>query len=434
MEEIETIVAIITAHGKSAVNVIRLSGADAFSMAKQLGVDEKPEHHRIYVKKLKYNGRDLDTAVISFFCSPNSYTGEDVVEISVHGGRVSADRIVKILIGMGCRPAVRGEFTKRAFINNKMTLLEAESVLTRINAVSEETFDFASEKAVKAFEKEIERLKERLIELKSYIQSSIDFSDDVEYSPPKASEILFNVKIIADEMKKKSHRGLSGENHPLMVITGRTNTGKSTLFNSLLESERSIVSHEEGTTRDIISEWALLNGHYIKIMDTAGIRDAKSFAEKRGIEMLKERIANADIVLYLYDLSKGIDEEERREAMKIAKRVIICGNKSDIGYSSCDDIAVSALTGEGMNEMKERIISELLFNERSEISVNERQMNLIERISAEINDIFEKNETRESEILDERISILINDAKELTGEVGSEEILENIFSKFCIGK
>lgn len=434
MEERETIVSVITAQGKSAVNVIRLSGADAFSMAEKLCGGENLEHRRIYVKDLSWMGKLLDKAILSAFRSPNSYTGEDVVEISVHGGRISAERIVKALIGMGCRQAERGEFTKRAFLNGKMTLIEAESVLTRINAVSEETFDFASERAVKEFERKIESLKSELRDIKAYLQSSIDFPDDVEYSKKRSEEMILKAREIAEEIRKSSKRGISGENRPLMVIAGKTNTGKSTLFNLLLESERAIVSHEEGTTRDIISEWAMINGHYVKVMDTAGMRTPESYAERRGQEMVAERISGADLVLYIYELSFGISDEERAVAKSLCRNVIICASKRDASQAECPDIAVSSFTGEGIGRLKEAIVESLSLCERAEVSVNERQMNLIERICAGIDLMLRDDAGRESEILDERIGELLRDSRELTGDVSSEETLDRIFSKFCIGK
>ncbi|MDD3803415.1 MAG: tRNA uridine-5-carboxymethylaminomethyl(34) synthesis GTPase MnmE [bacterium] len=434
MEEIDTIAAIITAPGKSAVSVIRLSGADAFSITERIGAGKDLEHHRIYVRTLSYDGKELDKAIISAFKSPNSYTGEDVVEISVHGGRISAERILKRLIDLGCRPAERGEFTKRAFINGKMTLMEAESVLTKVNAMSEETFDFASKDAIEKFERSIERLREKLLSLKAYVQSSIDFPEDVEFSFSKTKNMLSQVKEISQGILEKSKRGLFGENYPLMVIAGKTNTGKSTLFNSLLESDRAIVSHEEGTTRDIISEWAMIEGRYVKIMDTAGLREAQSDAESQGIRMVQERISKADLVLYLYDLSKEVSDEELSAAKSLCRKVILCGSKSDIKSKETKDLEISALTGEGMKDLKKRIAEELSLSERSEISVNERQMNLIERINERMDGILKIGKTIQPEILDEKINVMMDEIKELTGETSSEDVLESIFKNFCIGK
>ena len=438
MEKRETIVSQITAHGRSAVSVVRLSGADAFNMVKIFGMDFPLEHHRIYVTDLKYKGKILDKAVISVFHSPHSYTGEDVIEISVHGGSVSSKRIVTALIESGCRHAERGEFTKRGFLNGKISIIDAESVLMKVNALTEDVFDSASDSKSGPLMKHAESIRKKIMDLKSFVQASIDFPDDIDYSKTKSEEMINEIIKEIDSLHKKAKCGYISDNHPLLVITGRTNTGKSTLFNRLLKADRAIVTEEEGTTRDIIGEWANINGHPVKILDTAGIREAESIAEKIGIKKLPETLKKASLTLFLFDLEKGFTEEDRAYLEELHDiNQIIVGNKSDKARSFDSEVKhmkISALSGEGLEELEEKIVDMLHFNEKVEITVNERQMHIIDRMKAYLSGEDAKKCIDESELLDEKINEVISDIKELTGEILSEDILDNIFNNFCIGK
>jgi len=438
MEKIDTIVSLITGQGKSAVSVIRLSGADAFNMLRNLGIDFSLEHHRIYVKDLIYKGKMLDKGVISVFQSPNSYTGENVVEISVHGGSISSKRIISALIESGCRHAERGEFTRRSFLNGKMGLLEAESVLMKVNALTEDVFDSTVDSKSNQFIKHVKSIREKIIDLKSFIQSSIDFPDDIDYDKKRVTKDIDAIIDSIDSLYKKSQKGYVNNNHPLIVLTGCTNTGKSTLFNRILKMERAIVSEEEGTTRDIISEWIDINGHPVKIVDTAGVRETKSFVEKKGMEKLFDILKSASLAVFLFDLEKGFTKEDEITLNKLKNiPVIVAGNKSDKAQTKKEKIKhlrISAITGDGIKDLEDMIILKLHFNERLEITVNERQMHIIERMHAFLLSDDVRKSIEESEILDEKINRIMHDIKELTGEILSEEILDNIFNNFCIGK
>ncbi len=442
METRKTIFAQITPPGTSAISVIRISGQGTRSILKELVSIDDPEHHRVYVRNIRFENRTIDKAVISFFASPNSYTGEDVAEISIHGGFASSRRIKNILIKSGLTPAKEGEFTKKAFLNNKMDLIQAESILSIIEARTVEQLDRGISVSNGVFSNKLNQLKNKIIELKSIVSGSIDFPDDISYDTNTVKKMLSNINVIASSISENAESGIMMSKGIKILITGKSNTGKSTIFNRLLKEDRAIITNEPGTTRDIIGEWINIEGIPAILMDSAGIRNTDAQAEKEGIKRVYEMYKQTDIILLIFDLSVGFNEEENN-ILSILKnnKYIIIGNKSDISVNNINlpkqkFIKISAINDEDISETINKAISQKMgftYNSKSFI-LNEREAGIVLSIKKIIQDIDDNNAKALPEILDESLKLILEKISNLTGRITDEDILNNIFSNFCIGK
>jgi tRNA modification GTPase len=449
----DTIVALATPPGISGIAVIRLSGDDAIDIASscfkgKIDLRNSPTH-RIYYGKIVNNSECIDDVTLSIFRKPNSYTGEDVVEISCHGGMIIYNEIIKKLIHNGARLAQPGEYTKRAFINGKMDLLQAEAVADLINSVSYISEQTSARQLFGEFTKQISKFRKDLIDIASLLEIELDFTDeDVEFVSKtkvknKVIEIINFAQILIDSYKSAQILR-SGY---FVAIVGYPNSGKSTLFNTLLKKNRAIVSEIPGTTRDYLEEFIYLDDIPIKLIDTAGIRQTTDIIEIEGIKFVESLLEQSNLILVLNDASISMDNSNNlyNELNKryTSANTLLIQNKIDkiinIGNfeKTENEIYISAKLGTGIDKLT-KVISENAIKSISreqDILLNLRHYAILENVKKNLEDALKSiNDNMGNEFIAIDIRSALNHLGELTGEVYNEEILNNIFSKFCIGK
>lgn len=449
----DTIVALATPPGVSGIAVIRLSGDNSIDIAASCfqGKNDlrNSPTHRIYYGKFVNDGKFIDDVTISIFRNPNSYTGEDVVEISCHGGMVIYNEIIKALIHNGARLAQPGEYTKRAFINGKMDLLQAEAVADIINSVSYISEQTSARQLFGNFTNQINKFRKELIDIASLLEVELDFADeDLEFIPRQRihnqiNEVLKYSNSLIDSYKSAQILR-SGY---FVAIVGYPNSGKSTLFNALLKRNRAIVSEIPGTTRDYLEEYIYLEGIPVKIIDTAGLRDTNDIIEIEGIRLVESLLEQSNLILVLNDASVStensnnlLSELQRRYA---SAKVLLIQNKIDKienfdNFANKDnEINISAKNGNGIDELTNIISREAMISisREQDILLNLRHYAILEKVKENLeNALSSIDEQLENEFIAIDIRSALKHLGELTGEVYNEEILNNIFSKFCIGK
>ena len=454
--EKDTIVANATPLIPSAVGIVRISGEKSLEIGRKIfSLPEKIEERKVYFGKIKdREGRVIDEGLFVYFKSPRSFTGEDVVEIYPHGSVPVIKKIIEEVIFFGARFAEPGEFTKRAFLNGKLDLTQAEAIAELIDAKTEA----ASKAAVNILEgklsKKVNALKDKLLEIDSLIEAELNFPEDVEeISSDRIKKVLEDVLEKINQLVKTYKKGEIIREGIKLAIVGRPNVGKSSLFNALIGYERAIVSEYMGTTRDFIEETVSIKGIPVKLLDTAGIRETEDKIEKIGIEKALEKIDEADIVLFVFDSSQGILEEDIKIFNRIKdKNPIVVGNKSDLvnekmlkeldktgkKYYFKDIIFVSSKTLKNIPHLEEKIFQQLGFIEEKEeeVFINLRHLNKLKQAKNIIEDLIENIDHYDfqREILMLHIREAEKYLEEITGEISTEDILGNIFSKFCIGK
>ena len=440
LQEFDTIAAIATPVGTGGVGVIRISGEKSFDILKKIFAGEFRGSGKISHGWIEDNGVKIDEVILLAFKNPNSYTGEDVIEIQCHGGVNVVKNILDIVLKNGARMAERGEFTKRAFLNKKLDLSQAEAVADLIHA-STKNFAIQSAKNLSGvLAQKTNEIKKEVFEVLSRIVAGIDFPDEVK--EPEYSWLIekFNSAI------KEIDRILSCANSSNILrqgikvaIVGKPNVGKSSLFNKLLNLDRAIVTDIAGTTRDVIKE-TLDMGVAVTLTDTAGIREAKDKVEQIGVEYSKQEADEADLILFLYDSSTGMDDEDKEifEFIKDKKHIKIA-NKCDIAqdHTDKDAVYISAVTDYGLDMLKERIKEAVCsFSlEDTEFITNKRQQECLEKCRESLCQALaaaEQNELQDLISIDVKSALLFLD--EITGEVITDDILNNIFEHFCIGK
>ena len=441
LQEFDTIAAIATPIGTGGVGVIRISGDKSFEI-----IDKIYSKHNIEAGKISHGwivdgGKKIDEVLLLPFKNPHSYTGEDVIEIHCHGGINVVRNILDVVLKNGARMAERGEFTKRAFLNKKMDLSQAEAVADLIHA---KTKDFAKQSAKNlsgVLSTKIKEIRTDIFNVLSKIIAGIDFPEDV--AEPEYDYIISEFQKALDKINKI----LSSANSSNIMrqgikiaIVGRPNVGKSSLFNTLLNVERAIVTDIAGTTRDVLKEtldWDVA----ITLIDTAGIRDNDEVGkvEEIGIEYSKQSAGEADLILFLYDASKGMNDDDRVILDMVKdKNHIVIANKCDLIESrNSDALYLSTVSKEGLDELKEKI-KEISYNfslEDTEFITNNRQQDCLIKCRESLNQALEAAKIHE---LQDLISIDLKSAllflDEITGEVITDDILNNIFNHFCIGK
>ncbi len=436
----DTIVATATPIACSAVGIIRISGNRAYDIISTIF------SHKIKPKMINYgyiidNGNKIDEVIVLPFVAPHSYTGEDVIEIQTHGSPAVINTIIELILSKGARMAQRGEFTKRAFLNHRIDLSQAEAVIDIINSKSQKSAQNALSNLEGYLKNKILNLKNNLIELYSKIIASIDFPEDVAEVDTKTIVSICNDKIL--EINKildntKSHDFIrDGFN---VCLIGKPNVGKSSLFNTLLNYSRAIVTPIEGTTRDTIKETINLNGYLINFVDTAGIRDKNvaDLVEKIGIDNSIEAIKTSNIVLFLFENSINEIDENLLKCAE-GKEKIFIQTKYDINKLNISNnaIQISSITGYGIEILKEKIfeiIKSFIPDDMGYTTNKRQQACLINAKLALENVINTSNFTDEPDLyaMDLKSSILA--LGEITGEVFTDTILDDIFSNFCIGK
>ena len=443
-DEFDTIAAISTPLGTGGVGVIRISGDKSFDIAQKISGKNNLPAGKICHGWIKNEDKKIDEVIILPFKSPNSYTGEDVIEIQCHGGIYVVKNILDIVLKNGARIAQRGEFTKRAFLNKRIDLSQAEAVDDLIHS---KTSDFAIQSAKNLsgmLAEKIRNIKKDIFDVTSRIVAGIDFPEDV--AEPEYSYLIDNFnksiveidKILADAKSSDIMRqGIK------VAIAGRPNVGKSSLFNALLNLNRAIVTEIAGTTRDTISENLDL-GLPVTLIDTAGIRQGENIdkVEEIGIEYSKQSVQESDLILFLYDASIGLTEQDKLiyDIIKNKKHIVIA-NKIDISNNTnteiVNSIEISALTKKGLEKLKEKIKNTVLDISTDDIEfiTNQRQQNCLIRCKEALSnalDAAEKHQLQDMIYIDLKSALLALD--EITGEVITDELLDNIFSHFCIGK
>ncbi len=438
----DTIAAIATANATGAVSVIRISGDDAVEIAEKLIRKDlsNKDGYTITYGTIKENGESIDDVLVSIFRAPRSYTGEDVIEIGCHGGLYITRKILSLVIGSGARIARRGEFTERAFLNGKMDLSQAEGVNDLINARDEVNAKSAIHSLKGSVSKILKPLEEDLTQIISNIEVNIDYPeyDDVhqlteEEILPMATKWLNDIHKIIDEAQKAVNirEGID------TVILGRPNVGKSSLLNALLEEEKAIVTDIAGTTRDIVEGTVRLDGITLNLIDTAGIHESDDVVEKIGIDKSLQALEKAELVIVVLDGSQELTEEDHQLlTMTENKNRIVVYNKKDKSIVH-EGISISAINGdvdELTDAIKQKYENELYLATTDTLN-NERQIGLALQAEASMHNALQTLEDgMELDLVTIDLEKAWTSLKEITGEVGKEDLLDEIFSRFCLGK
>ncbi|MBQ3092882.1 MAG: tRNA uridine-5-carboxymethylaminomethyl(34) synthesis GTPase MnmE [Clostridia bacterium] len=451
------IAAISTPRGTGGIGVIRVSGEKSIEIVNKIFVPfnkntsilDLKGYHAKYGKIIK-NNKFIDEAVVLIYRAPHSYTGENVVEISCHGGLFVTRQVLRAVLDAGARLAEPGEFTKRAFLNNKIDLSQAEAVMDIISAKSERANLIAFNQKDGIVTRKINKIKEKLVEICAQLSVWSDYPDEeiIDINKNQLILDLENIKNTIDNMIKNYDNSSVLKQGVKSVIIGQPNVGKSTFMNLLTGSEKSIVTDIPGTTRDIIEENIMIGDIPIMLQDTAGIRETDNIIEKIGIEKAKNSINISEIIIYILDSSKNLDNYDLNLLEKCDKnRTIIILNKTDLDSKIDKNLLLnyskyiinfSAINGTGLEELQksiENIIGLVDLDPSESIISNERQLEIIKKIKVLLkNIIIDIN----SGITFDAITVLIHDSinliMELTGENATEEIINKIFSQFCVGK
>ena len=450
----DTIVAQSTPQGKGAIGIIRLSGKNSITIINSIFPSKdltKEKSHTIHYGNIEYENDIIDEVLVSIFKEPKSYTKENIVEISCHGSNYIIKKILSITVELGARVANRGEFTFRSFLNGNIDLSQAEAVSDLISSNSENSHKMAINHIKGVFSNKIKELRKDLINLSSLLELELDFSEeDVEFANREQLENLLDEILSFNNLLLDSYKLNNVIKDGINVlILGKPNVGKSTILNGLLEEDKAIISDIPGTTRDVLEDTITIGGNLIRFIDTAGIRKTDDKIEKIGIEKALNQIEKAALILYVFDLNKtNVDslERELNNDLFNKKHIIYIGNKGDLKVSKEVDLyfsnkklkKISANNNNDINKLKNHInnyITKNLVSSDSSIMINERHYASLTNVNTSINNV-KKNLKNKSNIdlLALDIKYALNHLGEVTGEISNEEILGNIFSKFCIGK
>lgn len=456
MSDLSAIAAISTPLGTGGVGIIRISGKKATEIADRIFVSvngkklSSSKGYRAYFGRIFDGETAVDEVVCLVFRAPHSYTGEDVVEINCHGGVVLLKKILRLVLQNGAQAAAPGEFTKRAFLNGKLDLSEAESVMTLISAQGEQGANAAFNQLEGSLSRKIEKINSSLLSLAAHIAAWVDYPDDEieELGNNELYSTIYNAHLELCALLSNFDSGMAVTNGVEAAIVGKPNVGKSTLMNLLTGYDRSIVTEIEGTTRDIVEETINLNGCILRISDTAGMRETGDIVEKLGVERSRKKLERAAIVFAVFDLSKPLSDEDKELIDECKdKNVIPIINKTDLEPRLDVDyiknklgspLFISAKSGDGYNDLCDRV-AELMgtknFDTTSAMLVNERQRICCQKASDALKDALEALNLG---LTPDAIGVCIDDAiaalLELTGQKASEAVVDEVFKQFCVGK
>lgn len=454
MYQEETIVALATPNGIGAIGVIRLSGPEAIKIINSVfkGKDlEKQDSHTIHFGTIRDGETIIDEVLVSLFIAPKSYTKENVVEVSCHGSKYIIDAIIKLFIKQGARLAKHGEFTLRAFLNGGLDLSQAEAVADLIASNSKASHQLAMQQMRGGFSDELKTLREQLIHFASMIELELDFGEeDVEFANrDDLKRLILHIHQLIFKLIQSFSLGNVIKNGVPVVIAGKPNVGKSTLLNALLNEERAIVSEIAGTTRDTVEDEINIKGINFRFIDTAGIRETQDIIEAKGVERTFEKIKSSAIVLYLFDAVET-PETELKEILQNLKEVISVNNSSLIVVANKADIIDLSFTEvEGVIQIsaKEKVNLSALenalldavnlsaLNSDDVIISNIRHLQALEKTEAALNRVLDGIDNPvTSDFLALDIKQALHYLGEIVGTVTTDDLLDNIFSKFCIGK
>ncbi len=457
----DTICAPATAGGMGAIAIIRISGVDAITIADEIFSKplETSESHTVLFGTIKNNEQIIDEVLLSVFRDPKSYTGENMVEISCHGSVYIQQEIMKLLISKGCRPADPGEFTKRAFLNGKLDLLQAEAVSDLIASDSMSSHQLAMKQMRGGFSNELKNLRDKLIHFSSLVELELDFSEeDVEFANRDAlKELIAEAKQLVQHLVNSFSKGNVIKEGIPVTIAGAPNAGKSTLLNGLLNEEKAITSDIAGTTRDVIEDEVIINGVKYRFMDTAGIRDTSDQIETAGIGKTFEKIDQSALVLYMIDCSvqdvAAIDQEilAIQQKMNEHSKLLIIGNKLDLltdseknkweDWAKARDTSVLLMSAKASSDV-EKLTNELAnlgdmeqLLKQDVVLTNARHFDALSKC---LDALLRVQDALFNQVTGDLMAVDIRQALhflgEITGEVTTDDILGSIFSKFCIGK
>ena len=451
----DTIVALATPPGVGAIGVIRVSGKETIPLVNEIfyGKDlTKCESHTISYGTIRTEKETiLDEVLVSLFKTPTSYTTEDVIEISTHGSSYIIQKVIDLIISKGARLAKPGEFTQRAFINGRFDLAQAEAVADLIASENASMQQTAMRQMRGGFSDEIKKLRERLVHFASMIELELDFSEeDVEFADRKDLEKL--VKEILDTLSPLIQSFKWGnviKNGVPVVIAGKPNAGKSTLLNALLNEQRAIVSEIAGTTRDVIEDQLTIEGITFRFMDTAGLREASDTIEALGVEKTQQKLKEASLIIYLIDLTEAhMDEvnDDLRPILETGTPLIVIGNKTDLlSEHQLDEwmkhhpiLPMAAKSKEGIVELKQLLVTKIkedqVAADQTIVTNSRHYQSLIKTDEALMKVLLAITENVSGDFLAQDIREALHHLGEVTGQVTTDDLLDNIFSKFCIGK
>ncbi|WP_162415600.1 tRNA uridine-5-carboxymethylaminomethyl(34) synthesis GTPase MnmE [Cyclobacterium roseum] len=451
----DTIVALATPQGVGAIAVIRLSGTEAIQICNRVFFGKNLEEqasHTIHFGTLRDGDKVIDEVLVSVFISPRSFTKENVVEISTHGSSYIINQVLRLLIRQGARPAEPGEFTQRAFLNGQFDLAQAEAVADLIHSDSEASHQAALHQMRGGFSQEIRELREKLIHFASMIELELDFTEeDVEFASRDDLRVLVEKLLrVVENLISSFDLGNVIKNGVPTVIAGKPNAGKSTLLNALLNEERAIVSDIAGTTRDLIEDEINIGGVMFRFIDTAGLRETTDTIEAMGVNRTREKMKSASLILYLFDLGDTNMVEINRDVNQlenIGVPFIKVANKLDKANSQFisalkekhpDTVFIAAGKKENLDELKVKVL-ELVnldkFRTGNTVVTNIRHFDSLTRTRESLLDVLgglDQEVTNDFLAMDIRRSL--HYLGEITGEITTDDLLANIFSKFCIGK
>ncbi|MDC0534594.1 tRNA uridine-5-carboxymethylaminomethyl(34) synthesis GTPase MnmE [Francisellaceae bacterium] len=447
----DTITAIATAPGKGGVGIVRVSGSQAWRIAKEMtNLALKPRYAH-YTSIFAHEQNKLDEGIVIYFKAPHSFTGEDIVEFQGHGGPIILDLILQEVVRLGARIAEPGEFSQRAFLNDKMDLVQAEAIADMIDASSEQAAKSALKSLQGDFSNAINSLVEKLIHLRVYVEAAIDFPEE-EIDLLSDAHIHDGYRKIIDELDEvlnKSQQGVLLREGIQVVIAGKPNAGKSSLLNALSGRESAIVTHIAGTTRDVLKESIQINGVPLHIIDTAGIRESDDIVENLGIERAIMAISEADHILMVCDLT----DVDSNQPGKVLERLIPIEHKprnaeityvmnkvdlvsDDTAPKSKNTVYISAKNNEGIEALKSRILSSVGYQMNTEgvFTARTRHLKAIyiakEHLANAADHLFNKD----GELLAEELRLSQTALSQITGSFNADDLLGEIFSSFCIGK
>jgi tRNA modification GTPase len=455
----DTIAAISTRPGESAIGIIKLSGKDSIKISDRIfraknkkKIAKQDTYTLLYGTIEDGNKNCIDEVIVSVMKEPGSYTRENVVEINCHGGIAATTKVMEMIIAAGARIAEPGEFTKRAFLNGRIDLSQAEAVIEMVNSKTEQSLKIAANNLKGNTRKEIYRLKDEILEIMAQLEASIDFIEEDLHTTPY--EALMNeisgVQKSMEQLSRDEEKGEIIKNGVKAAIVGKPNVGKSSLLNLLSKKDKAIVTEIPGTTRDAIEEILYVEGIPLVLIDTAGIRNAENEIEKIGVAKSLKCIDEAELVIIVLDGSREFDELDTRIIKRLEKKNVICSiNKKDIKqkidlknikahFPTENIIKISALKGHGVEDLEKRIKEIVLGNDTNiydRIIINARQKNIIKEVSSLLKrakDSMKKGLSEEFPSADLKTAYDL--LGEITGDATSEDLLNKIFEKFCIGK
>ena len=446
----DTIVAISTSVGEGAISIIRLSGHDALNIASKVFTKDltKVDSHTIHYGFITSNNEKIDEVLVSVMKAPKTFTREDIVEINCHGGIATTNKVLEVLLENGARLAEPGEFTKRAFLNGRIDLLEAEATMDLISSKAESARKISINTLTGETSNLIKNLRSELVKIISNIEVNIDYPEYEDIEVLTNESILPDIKKFKEKLEeiiKKSEDSKVIKEGIRVGIIGRPNVGKSSLLNSLLEEEKAIVTDVPGTTRDIVEGSLIVSGIPLNIIDTAGIRKTEDTLEKIGVEKSLKIIDTSDLLIYILNNNEEITEEEKEilEKTKNKKRIIVVNKidlKTKLNKKLLDSyIEISVKENIGIDKIKDEIkrlfnIGEISTNDMTYLS-NARSIALLKKSLNNINDaINEINNNNPIDIVELSLKESWNNLGEVIGETYTDELLDELFSRFCLGK